>query len=110
MTAEVVGWVRDELGFRYVDISAALHASQRTVRRWSEGRVAPRGADRDTIEKLGELKQFLIAVFGTGEAAATWMNLPLPALRGRTPGLAFRAARVAQLIDLLATMESGAFV
>ncbi|MES3034944.1 MAG: MbcA/ParS/Xre antitoxin family protein [Gemmatimonadota bacterium] len=108
--AEVVCWVRDQLRFSDVDIGAAVHADQRTVRRWSEGRVAPRGCYRDKIEQLRSLKHLLIAVFGTGEAAATWMNVPLPALRGRTPGAAFRAGRVTQLIDMLATIESAAFI
>ena len=67
------------------------------------------GSHRDKIEQLGEMKHLLLAVFGTGAAAAVWMKTPLPALRGRTPEAAFRESKVTTLIDILATVESGAF-
>lgn len=108
--AEAVDWVRDQLDISYVDIGAAVKADERTVRRWKDERVVPRGSHRDKIEQLSELRHLLMAVFGTGDAAAVWMKTPLPALRGRTPGAVFREGRVAKLIDMLATIESGAFI
>ena len=52
----------------------------------------------------------LLAVHGTSQAAAEWMRTSVPALRGRTPGSLFREGKVSKLIELLATMESGAFI
>ena len=107
--AAAVNWVGEQLGFSCVDIAIAVKADERTVRRWKEGRVAPRGSHRVKIEQLGEMTRLLLFVFGTGAAAAVWMKTPLPALRGRTPEAAFRESKVTTLIDILATVESGAF-
>ena len=107
--AEAVNWVREQLAFSYADIAFAVKAEERTVRRWKDQRVAPCGSHRDKIKQLSEMKQLLLAVFGTGAAAAVWMKTPLPALRGRTPGAAFRKGQLATLIDILATVESGAY-
>ena len=106
--AEAVNWVREQLALSYADIANAVKADERTVRRWKDQRVAPRGSHRHMIEQLGEMKHLLLAVFGSGAAAAVWMKTPLLALRGRTPGAVFRKGQVATLIDILATIESGA--
>ena len=108
--AEAVDWVRDQLEFSYVEIGVAVDADERTVRRWKDARAVPRGIHRTRIEQLRKLQHMLLAVHGTSQAAAEWMRTSVPALRGRTPGSLFREGKVSKLIELLATMESGAFI
>jgi putative toxin-antitoxin system antitoxin component (TIGR02293 family) len=108
--ADVIDWAHSALALNYGEIGVALKTTERTVRRWRTCKFTPRGAARDRLETLRELRHLLTAVFGTEAAAAEWLHSSVPALRGRTPASLLRTGAIESVIELLATIESGAYV
>ena len=80
------------------------------MRRWHGREVAPRGRHRDKLEELRELRHLLAVVFESGAEADAWLRSSVPAFRGRTPISLVRQGRLETVIDVLATMEAGAFL
>lgn len=108
--ADVINWAHSALALNYGEIGVALRTTERTVRRWRSCLITPRGDARERLETLRELRHLLMAVFGTEAAAAEWLHSSVPALRGRTPASELRSGRIESVIEILATMESGAYV
>jgi uncharacterized protein (DUF2384 family) len=108
--AETVSWAHDDLALAYSEIGRALRADERTVRRWRSREVAPRGEHRERLEELRELRHLLLAVFATWSEAGEWLHTSLPAFRGRTPISVIRQGRIGPVIELLATIEAGAYL
>jgi hypothetical protein len=107
--SEAVAWAHDALELGYGEIGAAVDADERTVGRWEGREVVPRARHQAKLEALGELRHLLGIVFETKAEADEWLHTPLPAFRGRTPMSVLRAGRLEQVIEVLATMESGDF-
>ena len=64
-----------------------------------------------TIERLHELRQLLTGVFGDDATAAQeWLHRPVAALRGQTPMSLISTGQVDDVIGVLASIESGAFM
>jgi putative toxin-antitoxin system antitoxin component (TIGR02293 family) len=101
---------QEELGFTYEQLSATLHVSERTLRRWRYHAHRPQDRHRLRIENLRELLHVLRALFPGDADRQEWLHTPNPHLRGRSPISLIRSGRVGPVLELLATLEAGAFV
>lgn len=108
--AETVAWAHRELALAYGDIGAAVDADERTVRRWEGRTAAPQARHEERLESLQELKYLLGSVFATKAEADEWLHSPLPAFRGRSPIAMIRRGKLGDVIEVLATIESGAYL
>lgn len=106
---DALTWAHDEIGLTYDQIGSVLEVSERTLRRWRSHDHAPRARQRELIEDLRELRHVLADVFPDPALRQQWLHSPEPMLRGRTPISSLRAGRVARVVEVLATLESGAF-
>jgi uncharacterized protein (DUF2384 family) len=108
--SDAIGWAHESLDLGYQDIGRAVDADERTVRRWQGREVVPRGRHREKLEQLRELRHLLGVVFEEQANADAWLHVSVPAFRGRTPISLIRSGKLDAVIDVLATMEAGAFV
>jgi len=108
--AATIAWARDELALVYREIGQAVDADERTVRRWVGKEISPKGRHREKIEELRELRHLLAAVFESPEEAEKWLHTSVRAFRGRTPLSVIREGQVQEVIGVLATIESGAYL
>lgn len=108
--SETVAWAHDDLSLGYREIGVALEANERTVRRWAGREIAPRGHHREKLESLRELRHLLRTVFPHEAERRGWLHASVPAFRGRTPISLIRAGRVEKVVEVLATIESGAYL
>ncbi|MFW5904944.1 MAG: antitoxin Xre/MbcA/ParS toxin-binding domain-containing protein [bacterium] len=109
-SARTVSWAHDNLSLSYREIGAVLDVDERTVRRWQKAETTPRGEHRDRLESLRELRHLLGEVFSTPAEAQEWLHSSVPAFRGRSPISLIRAGRTEEVIQVLATIESGAYI
>ncbi len=107
--AAAVAWARARLGLSLAEVATAVGASARTVARWADGAVAPSPAHRRRLEELGETRHLLETVFPDWTAALEWAHAPSAALRGRSPLGEITRGHIAAVIEVLATLESGAY-
>ncbi|GJG89731.1 hypothetical protein tb265_49120 [Gemmatimonadetes bacterium T265] len=110
VAAATVAWANETLALTFGEIGAVVDADERTVRRWRGSEVAPRTRHQASLEALVDLRHLLEQVFETPAAAAAWLETPLRGLGGHTPLARVRRGRLQEVVDVLATMESGAFV
>ena len=110
LAASTVAWANETLALTFGEIGAVVDADERTVRRWRGSEVAPRTRHQASIEALVDLRHLLEQVFPSRDEATTWLETPLRGLRGHTPLSRLRRGRLQEVVDVLATMESGAFV
>lgn len=108
--AQTVAWAHDTLALSFGEIGAALDADERTVRRWRGAEVAPRARHQASLEALVDLRHLLEEVFERPEEATEWLNTPIKAFRGHPPVAMLRRGRLKDVVEVLATMESGAFI
>lgn len=101
---------QDHLGLTSVDISESMGVNRRTVTRWKNKAVAPNASNLDRLEKIRVLENLLLDVFGSEEAALEWFHSPVDGFGGRSPYALFRSGRLDELIEALASHQSGAFV
>ena len=110
LAAATVAWANETLALTFGEIGAVVAADERTVRRWRGSEVAPRARHQASLEALIDLRHLLEAVFPNRDAATGWLETPLRGLGGHTPLSRLRRGRLQEVVDVLATMESGAFV
>jgi uncharacterized protein (DUF2384 family) len=100
----------EELGLTYEQISSTLRVSERTLRRWRYRAHQPQDRHRERVEALRELLHVLGVVFPESDDRHEWLSTPNPHLRGRSPVSHLRAGQVRPVTELLAKLESGAFL
>ncbi len=110
LAATTVAWANETLALTFGEIGAVIGADERTVRRWRGSEVAPRARHQARLEALVDLRHLLEEVFPSRDDAAAWLETPLRGLGGHTPLSRIRRGRLQEVVDVLATMESGAFV
>lgn len=103
-------WARHTLGLSSRELGITVQASARTMRRWEAGTSLPRGRHRARVEHLGELRELVSTVFESPAAAEAWLHTSMRGLQGRTPLAVIRQGDVTDVVGVLATMESGAFM
>lgn len=108
---ELVRWMRAELGLTFADLSRITGASLRTVQRW-EGPTnlgAPRPGHADRLAELRDLRRLLRQTFPRQDEGANWMFTGVPDLQGRRPIDLVRRGAMAEVVGVLAGVQSGVF-
>lgn len=108
--AETVAWVHNELALGYREIGAAVDANERTVRRWEARAAVPKPRHQEQLQSFQELRHLLQTVFESKAEADEWMRSPLPTFHGHSPLAVIANGRLRDLIEVLATIESGAYL
>ena len=108
--ADTVAWAHDTLALSFEEIGAVVEADERTVRRWRGAEVAPRVRHQASLAALVDLRHVLSEVFERQADATEWLHTPIKAFRGHPPIEMIRRGRIKDVVEVLATMESGAFV
>lgn len=90
----------------------ALGMSQRTVQRFEADREKPLSSDQSSRAwKLAEILARATPVFGSQEAAETWLSEPARALEGKKPIELLSTQPGTQLVeDLLQQIDYGVYV
>jgi len=110
---ETLDWYHADFGFTWDEVADAIGASVRTLQRWREHESAPSRDKVQGIERLDELRFWIGQVFsapdyGTREAQG-WMHTRLEELKGKTPFEVVQSGEVERIIEMLATVQTGAF-
>ena len=104
-----VAWAEKELDLNQRQIGCAIGADRRTLYRWRRRKTAPSAQHRRNLEKLNELKYLFGTSFRSTEAAQRWLHTDVPDLRGRTPYFAIAQGDLESVLQLLGTLQAGAF-
>ena len=83
-----------DLGISLETIALALDVDRRTVERWRANRSVPQGKTRERLGELVALRDQLLGMVGTPEAAQEWLRASSRYLGGFTPEEALRAGRL----------------
>jgi putative toxin-antitoxin system antitoxin component (TIGR02293 family) len=105
-----IDWASASLGLNYSEVSRVLGVDRRTLNRWRTGQSAPSLSHRERLEKLQVLRYLLENVFEDNSAALKWLHSAVPMLRGRSPIMVLLEGRIDDVVEVLAGIESGAFV
>ena len=89
----IEGLERD-LGVPLETIARALDVDRRTVERWRANRSVPQGKTRERLAELVDLRDRLLRIFGTPEAAQAWLRASSRHLGEFTPEEALKAGRL----------------
>lgn len=108
--AETVSWAHDALSLSFEEIGTVVEADERTVRRWRGEETAPRARHQASLEAFVDLRHLLDEVFESPQEATAWLHTGIKAFRGHPPIKRIREGRIKDVVGVLATMESGAFV
>jgi|GEM_PF-840688 len=107
--SNAIQWAHESLQLTYPELGKLLDVSRRTVMRWAQQKNSPRSASAEKLEDLYELRHLLEIVFPDEASANEWLNAPVPMLRGRTPISRILDGQLSDVVEVLATLESGAF-
>ena len=105
---EAVERLRDEFGFTYRDIAAAVNTSESTLHRWRSGEGAP--PTPVFLARLAALGAFLAELrrtFRKMSDARAWLDERVPALRGETPRQMILAGHVDRVTGVLYALNAG---
>jgi len=92
------------------DIAAALQVDRGALQRYRTGEIQPTVQVRNSIADLRELSILLEEIFLDEPDAMRWLNRPVPLLNDRRPIDLVRSGRLHEVITVLATYHSGAFL
>lgn len=109
-TRATIEWASEHLDLSYDQIGSVLSVDRRTVHRWKSAESRPSRRHQESIERLMQIRYLLDSVFRDQEAALTWLHSPVPVLKGRTPLGVLKEGRLDEVIEALATIETGAVV
>jgi hypothetical protein len=105
----IEGLARD-LGISFETIALALDVDRRTVDRWRANQTVPQGRTRERLSELVGLRDQLLRMFGTPEAAQEWLRASSRYLGGFTPEEALKAGRLDRLRADLDGLAAGVYV
>jgi uncharacterized protein (DUF2384 family) len=91
-------------------LALALDVDRRTVERWRANQSVPQGQTRRRLSELMALRDRLVQMFGTPEAARDWLRSPSRYLSGFTPAEALRAGRVDRVYADLDGLAAGVYL
>ena len=103
-----VKWATSVLELGVDEVAAAVGASRRTVHRWQGAEAPPSPDHRMRLEELQQLRQLLGEVFLSPAVVLEWFHTPVPSFGGKSPHLVLTEGRVGRLVELLASIRSGA--
>jgi hypothetical protein len=105
----IEGLERD-LGISVETIALALNVDRRTVERWRANQSVPQGQTRQRLGELVEVRDQLLRMFGTPEAAQAWLRASSRYLGGFTPQEALKAGRLDRLRADLEGLAAGVYL
>lgn len=105
----IEGLERD-LGVSVDTLALALDVDWRTVERWRMNKDVPRGKTRERLHELAALRDQLLRVFGTPEAAQAWIGASSRYLGGHTPREALSAGHVDRVRADLEGLAAGVYL
>jgi hypothetical protein len=91
-------------------IARALDVDRRTVERWRANQSVPQGKTRERLSELVALRDRLLAIAGTPEAAHTWLKAPSRYLGGFTPEEALKTGRLDRVRADLDGLAAGVYL
>lgn len=105
----IEGLERD-LGVALGTIARALDVDRRTVERWRANQSVPQGKTRQRLAELVDLRDRLLRLFGTPEAAREWLQASSRYLGGFTPEEALKAGRLDRVRADLDGLAAGIYL
>ena len=102
--------VRESLKFSDADIGTVLGANERTVRCWEALEEVPDEKQRATLRTVEELRRLLELAFKSRKEAHIWLQSSVNVFGGLTPKAMICSGEARRVLDVLATIESGAFL
>lgn len=99
-----------DLGISPDVIARALDVDRRTVERWRANQSVPQGKTRQRLAELIGLRDRLLRMFGSPEAAREWLQAGSRYLGWFTPEEALRAGRLDRVRADLDGLASGVYL
>src|SRR5437773_2389285 len=90
----IIKGLERDLGISIETIARALDIDRRTVERWRANQSVPQGKTRERLAELVDLRDRLLRMFGTPEAAQGWLQASSRYLGGFSPEEALNAGRL----------------
>ena len=106
----IVEGLERDLGISTETIARALGVDRRTVERWRANQSVPQGKTRERLGELLGLRDRLLAMFQTPEAAQEWLRARSLYLGGFTPVEALKAGRLDRIQADLDGLASGVYL
>lgn len=105
----IEGLERD-LGVPLETIALAVDVDRRTVERWRANQSVPQGKTRQRLAELVTLRDRLLEMFGTAQAARDWLDASSRYLGGFTPAEALKAGRLDRVRADLDGLAAGVYL
>ena len=105
----IEGLERD-LGISLDTIARVLDVDRRTVERWRANQRVPQGKTRERLAELINLRDRLLGMSGTDEAAQAWLQPSSRYLGGFTPEEALKAGRLDRVRADLEGLAAGVYL
>lgn len=105
----IEGLERD-LGVSIDTIALALDVDRRTAERWRANQSVAQGKTRQRLGELVALRDRLVRMFGSPEAAREWLGARSRYLGGFTPAEALKAGRLDRVRADLDGLSAGVYV
>lgn len=106
----IIEGLERDLGISAETIAVALDVDRRTVERWRANQSVPQGKTRERLGELVALRDELLRMFGTPEAAQEWLRASSRYLGGFTPHEALKAGRPDRLRADLEGLAAGVYL
>lgn len=91
-------------------IARAVDVDRRTVDRWRANRSVPQGRTRERLAELVALRDRLLAITGSREAARVWLKASSRYLGGFTPEEALKTGRLDRVRADLDGLAAGVYL
>lgn len=102
--------LEQDLGVSPDVIALALEVDRRTVERWRANQSVPQGRTRQRLRELLALRDRLLEMFGTREAARDWLSARSRYLGEFTPAEALKAGRLDRVRADLDGLAGGVYL
>jgi hypothetical protein len=106
----LIDGLQRDLGVPIETLALALDVDRRTVERWRANQNVPQGRTRQRLGDLVALRDRLMQMFGTGEAARDWLLSRSRYLGGFTPAEALKAGRLDRVHADLDGLAAGVYL
>lgn len=106
---ETIDWFHDELGISYQVLAAALDVTRGTLKEWRDQNYLPQPDNYEQVMLLQQIKFLLERLFENPEQMLEFLYAPTGELEGKPPFSLLKKGALGELVELLATLETGAF-
>ena len=106
----VVDGLERDLAIPAEILASALGVDRRTIERWRANQSVPQGKTRERLSELLALRDRLLLVVGTQEAARQWLHAASRYLGDFTPAEALKAGRIDRVSADLDGLAGGIYL